>query len=268
MYDSVRSNFISFTTGFEGSVPYMYLDVKGLVTTGIGNLIDPIGLALPLPFVHKSDGSPASQSEITAEWNKVKAMTSLAQQGANTAAGVTSLMLTPDSITSLVLSKLDSNVATLTVTPAFSSFETWPADAQLGLLSMAWALGPSFAAGWPVFTAAVGSGDWSTAASNCQMSTAGNPGVAPRNAADVQLFTNAAAVKAAGSDPSVLWYPKTAPTGDAGSGTSTDGGITDGGTSTDGTASDGAAGGSDAGAAGTDGSSSSDSGSADSDPGN
>jgi GH24 family phage-related lysozyme (muramidase) len=285
MYDSVRSNFISFTTGFEGSVPYMYLDVKGLVTTGIGNLIDPVGLALPLPFVRKSDSSPAPQSEITAEWNKIKAMTSLARQGANTAAGVTSLMLTADSITSLVLSKLDSNVATLKTTPAFSSFETWPADAQLGLLSMAWALGASFAASWPMFTAAVGQGDWSAAASNCQISTAGNPGVAPRNAADVQLFTNAAAVNAAGSDPTVLWYPKTAPAGDAGSGTGTgtDGGSTTTTTTTDGSTDDGttaggSASGSDAAsdsAAGTggpadqdNGSGSSDSVPTDSDPGN
>jgi GH24 family phage-related lysozyme (muramidase) len=217
MYDSVRTSYISFTTRFEGSIPYMYLDIKGLVTIGIGNLIDPIGSALTLPFVRKSDGSSASQAEITAEWNKVKAATNLAQQGAKAAAAVTTLMLTPGSITALVLAKLDSNVATLKRTTAFAAFESWPADAQLGLLSMAWALGPSFAAGWPTFTAAVGRGDWPGAAANCQISTAGNPGVAPRNAADVQLFTNAAAVKTAGSDPSVLWYPKTAHSPGAGS---------------------------------------------------
>ena len=195
----------------------MYLDVVGKVTIGIGNLIDPVSLALPLPFAHKSDSSPASQNEITAEWNTIKAMTSLATQGAKAAASVTTLMLAQDSITSLVLAKLDSNAATLKATPAFSSFETWPADAQLGLLSMAWSLGPSFASGWPVFTAGAGRGDWTAAAANCQISTAGNPGVAPRNTADVLLFTNAAAIAAAGSDPSVLWYPANAPTGTSGS---------------------------------------------------
>lgn len=29
-----------FNRPLEGRVPYMYLDVKGLVTTGLGNLID------------------------------------------------------------------------------------------------------------------------------------------------------------------------------------------------------------------------------------
>ena len=57
MYASVRSNFISFTTPLEGSIAYMYLDVKEYLTIGIGNLIDPVALALPLPFVHKSEGT-------------------------------------------------------------------------------------------------------------------------------------------------------------------------------------------------------------------
>src|SRR5207244_2818316 len=63
---SIRDGFLAFSRPLEGRVPWMYLDIKGLVKTGVGNLIDPVGLALKLPFVHKADGSPASEVEIRA----------------------------------------------------------------------------------------------------------------------------------------------------------------------------------------------------------
>jgi GH24 family phage-related lysozyme (muramidase) len=132
MYDSVRQNFLAFSTQFEGRVPYMYLDVKGLVTIGVGNLIDPIALALPLPFVFKADPSTtATQDDITADWNAVKADPALTRQGHLAADPITKQMLTDDSINSLVLSKADHFEATLKQTTEFSSFDTWPADAQL-----------------------------------------------------------------------------------------------------------------------------------------
>jgi len=40
----------------------MYVDVKGLVTTGIGNLIDLLSAALELPF-HHNDGTPVTPGE-------------------------------------------------------------------------------------------------------------------------------------------------------------------------------------------------------------
>lgn len=41
MYPSVTSFFRVFNEPLEGVVAYMYLDIKGLVTVGVGNLIDP-----------------------------------------------------------------------------------------------------------------------------------------------------------------------------------------------------------------------------------
>src|SRR4029453_7562541 len=63
-HTSIRDGFLAFSRPLEGRVPWMYLDIKGLVTTGVGNLIDPVGLASKLPFVHKGDGSPASEVDI------------------------------------------------------------------------------------------------------------------------------------------------------------------------------------------------------------
>jgi GH24 family phage-related lysozyme (muramidase) len=207
MYDSVRQNFMAFSTQFEGRVPYMYVDVKDFVTIGVGNLIDPIGLALSLPFVFKSDPSTsASQDDITADWNAVKADPALAQKGHLACDPITKLMLTDDAINSLVLSKADQFESTLKQTGEFSTSDTWPADAQLGLLSMAWAMGPAFGSGWPTFRAACSSQDWSTAAANCHMDETANPGLSPRNAADRVLFLDAGRAASQGSDFTVLQY--------------------------------------------------------------
>ena len=212
MYQSVQDAFMAFSTQFEGKVSFMYLDIKGLVTIGIGNLIDPVGAALSLPFVHKSDGSSASQDEISNEWNTLKSQPDLAQKGYKACEPLTSLMLTDDSIAQLVTTKLNQFASTLKSTNEFSNMDSWPADAQLGLLSMAWAMGPAFGPSWPKFRAACAASDWSAAATNCQMNETGNPGLKPRNTADVLLFTNAAAVQANGLDFSVLHWPSSVQT--------------------------------------------------------
>jgi GH24 family phage-related lysozyme (muramidase) len=208
MQQAVHDNFIAFTTKFEGRVQWMYLDIKGLVSIGIGNLIDPIDLAMDLPFVHKDDtAASASADEIETEWQTVKDRQDLAPSGHLAFKDLTSLQLTDDSIDELVLSKLDQFQSTLENTTEFADLESWPADAQLGLLSMAWALGPAFGPGWPHFRAACADDDWAAAAANCHMEDSANPGLRPRNQADVVLFTNAQAVADQGLDFSVLQWP-------------------------------------------------------------
>ena len=76
MKDSIRKIFPEFSRKFEGYVNWMYLDVKTLITVGVGNLIDPVSLAVNLPFT-KKDGTKASQDEIKAEWTQLKSRTEL-----------------------------------------------------------------------------------------------------------------------------------------------------------------------------------------------
>jgi GH24 family phage-related lysozyme (muramidase) len=209
MYDSVRSSFNSFTKTFEGRVPWMYLDIKGLVTVAVGNLIDPVDAALSLPFVHKTDNTPATKDEIRAEWTSLKAKTDLATKGYKACESITNLRLTDPGMDSLVDSKLTLDETALK--KSFPNWDEWPADAQLGVLSMAWALGAGFAAKWPKFAAAAKAGDWVTASSNCAIDTTGNPGVVKRNDADIKLFKNAAAVIAKKLDASKLYYPADVP---------------------------------------------------------
>jgi len=210
MRDSVKKSFNSFTTKFEGRVSWMYLDIKGLVTVAVGNLIDPVDAALGLPFVHKSTKVAATRDEIRAEWTMLKGKQDLAKKGHKACEAITDLRMTDQGMDDLVLAKLTSNESVLK--KSFSDWDAWPADAQLGVLSMAWALGPGFPAHWTKFTAAAKVQDWTAAAANCKINETGNPGVKPRNEADVVLFTNAAAVKAKGLDPATLYYPADART--------------------------------------------------------
>jgi hypothetical protein len=197
MRSIVATRFLDFTETFEGYVEYMYVDVKGLVTIGFGNLIDPISYALALPFVKKPDGTTsATQAEITAEWHKIKDAAILDYTAL---ADLTTLKLTREAIVDLCRQRLRANEAVLKRTREFQTFDEWPADAQLALHSMAWAMGPAFAEGgqWPRFRAACGQMDFAAAAANCRIDETGNPGVVPRNFANKTLFGNAPFVLAA-----------------------------------------------------------------------
>lgn len=198
MRSSVRSAFIPFTSRLEGVVPWMYLDVKGLVTVAIGNLIDPSGYALSLPFV-RSDGSAATQREIAAEWLLIKTTTRLAEQGHLAAKSLARLRLTPAGVERVVLDKLASVEGQLV--KRFPAFAEWPADAQLATFSMAWACGAGFR--FPKMAAALQAQDFVGAARECHMNETGNPGLKPRNLANKAMYLNAS--KAA--CPETLYYP-------------------------------------------------------------
>jgi GH24 family phage-related lysozyme (muramidase) len=208
MHSSVRTRFAGFSKDFEARISWMYLDVKGLVTVGVGNLIDPVSAAVGLPFVHKASGAAATQDEIRAAWTALKARTDLAKAGHRPCEALNDLRLTEASMDQLVATKLASNETFLKRT--FPDFDAWPADAQLGVLSMAWAMGPGFPANWKTFTAAVKAGDWAKATANCKMNETGNAGLVPRNKANALLFSNAGVVAASGTDVSVLHFPQTA----------------------------------------------------------
>ncbi len=210
MRTAVSKAFKSFSTKFEGYLTYMYGDVKNLVTTGMGNLIDPISTARNLPWVN-SDGSAASFQQITDAWNAVKARTDLASKGGKAYESVTSIRLTEAGIDQLIQSRLASNEKTLRGT--YPDYDSWPADAQLALLSMAWAMGPAFK--FPSFTKAIKKSppDFTTAAAQCKMDETGNAGLKPRNVANKKLFLNAAAVLANGANPDTLYYPDDVPVG-------------------------------------------------------
>lgn len=198
MRDSVRDNFADFSARLEGRVDHMYLDRLGLVTIAIGNKIDPVGDALNLAALGaqllRGDGTPASDAEITAEWTRIK-----------TASGPAQLHLDDSGIDNLVANKLNDVEANLI--PFFSGFADWPADAQMGLLSLGWAMGPNRLKPpkFPNFHSAVDARDWFRAARECNMAGAD---LVKRNAADRGLFRNAAvSEEPPPDDPEILFMP-------------------------------------------------------------
>lgn len=199
---AVRDAFVEFTAKFEGVIAWMYLDIKGLVTTAVGNLIDPVEMAAGLPFLHK-DGTPATHEEIRSEWHEVKLHQEMRVRGGGAFRAVTTLHLSIEGIHAVVLSKLNANEEILR--NRFTDYESWPADAQLGLLSMAWAMGPAFH--YPRFIEAARAKDFKTCATECHMDDRGNPGLRPRNVANLVLFENAATAIAQGIDPEILHWP-------------------------------------------------------------
>lgn len=220
MRDSVRYAFISFTSPLEGVVRWLYLDVKGLVTIAIGNLVDPIGAALALPLV-RPDGTRATRDEIAAEWQLVKSHPEAARLGHRSLERATHLRLTDagvDQVVGAKLTQMDIQLATrfrehsdCLQHPQLGwacgcGYETWPADAQLATLSMAWACGPAFR--FPHLDACLRKRDFLGASYECGIDTRNNPGVVPRNAANRTLYRNAALVMSAGLDLDTLHWPK------------------------------------------------------------
>jgi len=229
MHTSVRNYFIKFNVPIEGRVTHMYLDINGLVTIGVGNLIDvETGSAdkilteiKALPFVLKKGaniGKPASPADIEAEWKLVKGTQEWKNHKASQFAGITNLELQEEAIIALALKKADVMEKELKHHAAFRDFDQWPADAQLGVLSMAWALGTTkLRNGWPSFNAACQKQDFDAAVKQCEISAVGNSILELRNDENKKLFNNAAAVRASDGknlaeniqQRRTLYYPRT-----------------------------------------------------------
>lgn len=161
MYDSVRNGWVAFNAPIESVCGWMYLDKKRLVTCGMGDLVDPIAMALTLPW-QRPDGSAAAIDEVSAAWRLVKSRVDLADAGGRAFASLTTIRLSPQVITNLVSKKLVAMEATLRSRPSFAAYDTWPADAQMGILSMSWAMGELF--NFPRFQAAMSVGRFDIAA--------------------------------------------------------------------------------------------------------
>ena len=223
---SVVNSFIPWSGPFEGPLlPYAYTDVDGWVTTGTGNMIDaatpgqkkgvncgkgtstPCGQATPTA---KARSMPWVGGSIDADWTAIKAAWPRTQSTA--CAGITHARLPQAYLVQLAMDQMKANERDiLKMVPGFASL---PADAQLALHSMMWAMGSGALATYKGLLAAVNSGDFLTAAAQSHMR---GDGIDMRNLANKLLFTNAAAIKAAGLPFDHLYYLSLIP-GTAGAG--------------------------------------------------
>lgn len=210
MYPSVQAAWFPLNKLLEGYLPFLYLDVLGYVTCGMGDLCDPIDSARALPWV-RPDGTPATDAEVTAAWYAVDALRSdpkgqkqtngPATQYGQAFARYTSVRLTDEGVQQTVLRQVARNEEILR--KFFPSYDALPADGQMAIMSMAWAMGADFPEKFPKFTAAVNAGDWETAKAESAFK---GSGIQHREDVDAVLLENAAQTAAQGRDPSVLYY--------------------------------------------------------------
>jgi hypothetical protein len=210
LHSSVLDIFPSFSREFEGQVPHLYLDVLGLPTTGIGNLVNDVSSVTRLPWRVGEDGPLAPLAEILEHWNYLKSRQDLKTRHYKYAKDAFMqrfghvLTLSNEAIDELVERRL-GDFAEYSA-KKWPNFQFFPADAQLGICSMLWALGSltkfpncarlvskedwlGCAAGAPAKTTDKG---WQAASYACKIKEEGNAGIIPRNKANVMLFRNAA----------------------------------------------------------------------------
>lgn len=214
MKPSVRSSFFGFTVPLEGFVPFMYLDILGLVTTAVGVLCNSKTEVRRMPWM-RADGTPATQAEIDADFERVRARQDMKMRGGMAYKAVAQLRLTTYGVEQVTLGKLAIMESELMKRFGAAEWETWPADAQLATLSMAWACGPWFK--FPTLERALRQRDFKAAALACHINTNGpdgiagtlddNRGVIPRNVANKAMYKNAFIAFQNGLDTENLHYP-------------------------------------------------------------
>lgn len=209
MRDVVADSFMAFTRGFEGAVSWMYLDVKGLVTTGYGNLINDTASVCSLPWRHQG-GALANRDEVIAAWATVRGKQGQrdqhgvlwTQHGGGVFAQFTTLRLDDAGVETLVRGVMGRNDAALA--RRYPEWESWPACAQLACMSLAWACGVHY--DYPAMDRALANRDFAEASREIEMTPEHNPGnnLKRRNAANETLMANAQRVEAYRLDLSLI----------------------------------------------------------------
>jgi GH24 family phage-related lysozyme (muramidase) len=185
MFDDVSKSIYPFNAPLEGVVRWPYQDILGLCTTGIGCLIEPVGLALPIRW----EGSPDAAT-IRREWGQVDRMKPALHFKQYEKAS--SLRLTDSGVTQLLEGRaLDFETVLRKYLP---DWDNWPADAQLAVMGMAWACGPAFPRKFTNFARYANARDWVNAAKCAKIKEEGNPGIVPRNKQIALCLANAAAI--------------------------------------------------------------------------
>lgn len=232
MRDSGAAAFISYTTTFEGRVPCLYVDIKQIVTTGLGCALFDVSDALQLPWTIWRSGSSipgvrAMPAQIQEEYFAVKSDTDLARQGWRAAMAVTVCRLSNDEIDKLAMKRVGAMESTLHA--RFPFWDALPAAMQLCCLSLAWANGAHF--NFPKFQHALEIGNYASYSVGGEILPDGsvaapgvllpgccafegvsdpnaggvhNAGIIPRNDAQRRLCEAAQVQKDAGGDPDVL----------------------------------------------------------------
>lgn len=183
MHQSVKDLWLPMNAPLEGRCPFMYSDIRGLVTCAVGILIDPPQEALKIPWKRR-DGSVASSADILAEFRRVKNTPGAGKLGVKYWETSAQLHLTQVDMEAVILEKL--TLFDHILNQRISNWNQFPADAQFATLSMSWAMGPYFV--YPHWMEAALAGRWDICAKECYIPDDENPGLVPRNKMNREMF--------------------------------------------------------------------------------
>jgi GH24 family phage-related lysozyme (muramidase) len=184
----------------EGDKDHMYLDRKGLVTTGIGHMLKTADAAAALPWHHKKTGLPATPAEVKKAFEKLRASwTESAQDhadGKNKFAArhyeaMSDLRLPHGFARQDALDRLQHEFLP-SLRKVFPGFDSYPLPAQKAIVDMAYSLGvEKLKNTYPHFVAHCRAGNFADAASE-SVRKGGDP---DRNAATAKLLEDAEQLK-------------------------------------------------------------------------
>lgn len=161
--DTVKQKLRTRLAEYEGSIPHMYLDSKGLVTVGVGHLLSTVADAQKLAFVIEKTKMNATADDIKTDFESVK------KQPKNKIASfykpATKLTLPQAEIDKLTTSHIEAFYKDLKI--IYTDFDNYPDEVQLALFDIIFNVGPTNLKNtWPNFNKAIRDKDWKKAADN------------------------------------------------------------------------------------------------------
>ncbi len=174
------TKFILDLIRWEGQFPWLYRDVFGYATIGIGNLVHDADEATDLPFRNLTENRPATADEIRHEFTRVMSCQRGQRASAYRATRPPRIELSEGTIAQMVVKRLEREFLP-GIRQMMPNFDSFPEPAQACLVDMAYNLGigrPSThdrkATGLHAFgklIVACNRGDWAEAARHCHVST-------------------------------------------------------------------------------------------------
>jgi hypothetical protein len=209
MFPSVAEAFPRVTRPLEGCVLWPYLDVFGIPTEGYGCAEQNLAAFVAVDWT-RADGQPITDNYKVAQYSAIKAQPKALNF--NRYKNATALRLTQDAADALLDSRANE-FASYMAAHYFADWDTWPADAQLAWMLIAWACGPGCPTEFKTACALAEHRQWDAMRKWAKINpgkpgTAGwNPGVVPRNAQIDLCLANAAAIDNADgyATPALYW---------------------------------------------------------------
>lgn len=206
--------------GFAADCMFMVQDLQvatgmGITFTGKSNRGAGLAMAKALEWVYKpghpAAGTPCSGPDIERDYDTVLKEEALGLSGPGHLPqwkAMTNCRITPEGLKRGVRKRVVGNinyVRTLRKGNKFlGDFDSFPADAQLCIISLTWANGNEF--GYPRFCQACREYDWLEASKQCGFANKDNT-LPKRQKAQEEMMRNALAASLGAADPDILHWP-------------------------------------------------------------